>query len=263
VLVGICGQAGSGKSTVAQFLVKHHGFIELGLADPLKRFVQDVFDFTNEQVWGPSEFRNAEDKRYIQKEVCDSFTCPCCGKSYPYPITNLVKCAGCGDVAGNCYYDEQTLKTRQQFLTPRYTLQTLGTEWGRNCYPQVWVDYAIRIHKKLQEGNYSYDQKRGLFPISFLVGPSGARGVFKPKTNVVISDVRFLNEVRGIKNAGGQVWHISRPGADGKVGVSGHASEEEQKSIPHELFDAGISNCSSIANLLDFVDNLVLLAKGK
>lgn len=220
MLVGICGQAGSGKSTVAQFLVKNYSFVELGLADPLKRFVQDVFDMTDEQIWGPSENRNAPDPRYER--------------------TN-------GDLEiasdGRC------------LLTPRFALQTLGTEWGRNCYPQVWVDYAIRVHKKLQGGGYGYDQKRGLYTTSMLMGE-----MMYPKTNVVISDVRFLNEVIGIRNAGGQVWHISRPGADGKVGVRGHASEEEQKSIPHELFDAGISNCSSIANLLEFVDNLMLLA---
>ena len=30
------------------------------------------------------------------------------------------------------------------FLTPREAMQTLGTEWGRRVYKDVWIDYALR-----------------------------------------------------------------------------------------------------------------------
>lgn len=217
MLIGVCGQAGSGKSTVAQFLVKHYGFIEVSFADPMKRFVQDVFDMTDAQIWGPSENRNAEDMRY------------------PDPA-----------------------KPRHG-LTPRFALQTLGTEWGRNCYPQVWVDYAIRVHARLQEGGYAYDQQRGLYTVSTLmdrrVNPDA---MMWPKINVVISDVRFKNEVGGIREAGGDVFRIVRPGAEGKVGIAGHASESEQQTLTDEMFDGVILNNSTLDNLYEIINRVVI-----
>lgn len=63
-------------------------------------------------------------------------------------------------------------------LTARRALQTLGTEWGRSCHPDVWVRYAIR---------------RG-------------RG-----TNTIFDDVRFPNEALAILAAGGLVFYVDRP----------------------------------------------------
>lgn len=41
-IVGIHGRARSGKDTLAHFLVEHHGFLRIALADPLRRFVSDI-----------------------------------------------------------------------------------------------------------------------------------------------------------------------------------------------------------------------------
>lgn len=68
MLIGISGLAGSGKDTVADFLVNDHGFTKVALADPLKRIARDVYDFTEEQLWGPSENRNAPDPRYPRED---------------------------------------------------------------------------------------------------------------------------------------------------------------------------------------------------
>ena len=56
-LIGITGPAGAGKSTAAQFLVEDAGFVAIGLADVLKRFVGHVWPFDQDQIWGPSERR--------------------------------------------------------------------------------------------------------------------------------------------------------------------------------------------------------------
>jgi dephospho-CoA kinase len=58
MLVGILGLAGSGKDETANMFVKYHNFIRIAFADPVKRIVQDVFDFDDQQLWGPSKFRN-------------------------------------------------------------------------------------------------------------------------------------------------------------------------------------------------------------
>lgn len=79
--------------------------------------------------------------------------------------------------------------------TPRKAMQTLGTEWGRNCISEtLWVDTL----REAIENALSL----------------GAR--------VVVTDVRFNNEANMIRALGGSVVHITRPNL---VQVDLHASE--------------------------------------
>jgi hypothetical protein len=64
MLVGIIGHSGSGKDTVADYLVSKYKFVKISLADPLKRICKEVFDFSDTQLWGPSQERNKPDSRY-------------------------------------------------------------------------------------------------------------------------------------------------------------------------------------------------------
>jgi hypothetical protein len=216
--LGLCGVAGAGKDTVADFLVKNHGFVKVAFADPLKRICRDVFAFTDEQLWGSSEFRNQPDKRY-PRAFATPFSQEGVGSS------GLV-----------------------EYLTPRYALQQLGTEWGRNCYPNTWAEYALRIYRRLQVGDCYYDQKSGLRSIS-------SSAMAYPKTHVVIPDVRFRSEVDAILRDGGAIWKIERPGAGLQGAPSTHTSETEQLSIPTELFLRTVNNHNgSLADLETLVD---------
>lgn len=65
--------------------------------------------------------------------------------------------------------------------SPRHCMQTLGTQWGRQLISDtIWVDTLMMTAKQ--------------FPA------------------VVVSDVRFPNEVAAIKAAGGVVYRVVRPG---------------------------------------------------
>lgn len=80
--------------------------------------------------------------------------------------------------------------------TPRHAMQTLGTEWGRECVaPDLWVRLFLRSAFLLRE-----------------------RGI-----PVVCDDMRFANEAATIRQAGGLLVKLVRPGAAGRPG--GHASE--------------------------------------
>lgn len=228
MIIGIAGTAGSGKSTVADHLVAKHGFIAVNLADPIKRFCREVFDFSEEQLWGPSEKRNEPDKRY--------------GK----PVRILV--------------DQDEYGTRTEYLTPRHALQQLGTEWGRACYPNIWVDYAIRVAKQLLKKDYvlnaavnAYHAKTGL---RFSHTPYGSGSVKLPK-GVVIPDVRFRNEVDAIRAAGGKVWRVSRFGAGLQGAAAKHQSETELDTIPLELFTQQVSNNSTLEALYAVIDRVM------
>ena len=238
MIIGICGKAGSGKSTASDFLVKDHGFICVPFADPLKRIAKDVFSFTNEQLWGPSEERNKPDMRYQREHYGKVVTCECCGL--------------------DCEVDAD----KPCYLTPRHALQQLGSEWGRACYPNVWVEYALRVANSLLYGSgiarsvhYSYNAQEGLFATNVPAGP--------PPKGVVIPDVRFRNEVDAITAAGGEVWRIRRR-QEGLASSAGqHQSETEQNGIPWELFSTTLFNTGTIENLQSTVSTALGAARQK
>lgn len=102
-------------------------------------------------------------------------------------------------------------------VTPRYLMQTLGTEWGRNMiHPELWTRAcAQRIHDALARNQ-----------------------------NVVISDVRFENEAEMIRSLGGEIWFVYRPGVVLPDGA--HVSET---SIGRIQSDHVIDNDASIPAL--------------
>jgi hypothetical protein len=206
MILGILGPAASGKDTMADYLVAKYGFVKVGLADPLKRICREVYAFTDEQLWGPSEKRNAPDIRY------------------PIPTKG--------------------------HLTPRTALQTLGTEWGRHNYENTWVDYGLRIAQQILEG-HSYTAVNG-------IEMSRIKAALSPKVKgVVFSDLRFKNELKAFK-AKGSVIRLKRDGTGGDVagGVVGHASEQEQLSIPDQDFDYVLRNPEGISNFHTAIDKL-------
>lgn len=68
MIIGVMGQAGSGKDTFANHLVLKKRYSIIALADPMKRFLMQVYGFSVEQLWGPSHLRNIGDKRYPTKD---------------------------------------------------------------------------------------------------------------------------------------------------------------------------------------------------
>jgi len=215
MILGISGLAGAGKDTIAEYLAKNQGFVRVALADPLKRICRDVFAFSDEQLFGPSEKRNEPDERYHRVRL------------------------GIKDLS------------RFEYLTPRYALQRLGSEWGRDCYENVWVDYTLRVAKEILDGGFVYTPQKGLE--SEYGHPLHPQYPYK---GVVIPDVRFRNEMEAIRKAGGRLWRVIRPGA-GLQGEAGkHSSEQEQQSIQNLFFDAIIYNDRSIADLYETVERV-------
>ncbi len=48
MIIGICGLIGSGKDTIAEYLIKEHNYIKLSFADKLKDSVATMFDWDRE-----------------------------------------------------------------------------------------------------------------------------------------------------------------------------------------------------------------------
>jgi len=64
MLIAITGYSGCGKDTVADYLVKYHGFTKKTFAEPLKKAVQLLFDFSDHQVYGTQEDKMQVDPRW-------------------------------------------------------------------------------------------------------------------------------------------------------------------------------------------------------
>lgn len=216
-LIALSGRAGSGKNTVADML----GGKQFSFAEPLKRICKEVFDFTDAQLYGPSEERNRLDLRYPRECLrCDGQgatwdgTCPVCG--------------GAGET----------------FLTARYALQTLGTEWGRTCYQDVWAELGVRkaLERAVRCGRHPdpADTARVNFE-----DPCTCAGDL-----AVLTDCRFTNEAQAVRAAGGEVWRIVRPGASLAGAAALHPSEAEQESPEFlSLVNLTIDNSGTLEDL--------------
>lgn len=151
MIIGLCGLAGSGKTTVAKMLEDDLGFARLSFAGPLKAMTRAL---------GLSLREMAGD---LKERPCRQL----CGK------------------------------------TPRQFMQLLGTEFGRQMIGEdFWVQtFIAAVERELLDA--TADQR----PL-----------------HIVSDDVRFPNEAQAIRDLGGIVVRIDRPGA-GSASGAGHASE--------------------------------------
>ena len=244
VIIGISGKAGSGKDTVADFLVKNHSFVKVSLADPLKRICQDVFGFSYAQLWGPSEMRNAPDERYPRSTFLY-------GVSEPKSVKLIDGRLPPSDFDGV----EEAMKNMKpvtEYLTPRRALQQLGTEWGRACYPNIWIEYGLRVAKRLEDRVTLGDRlgdPMGYLPELGLVPLHEHPSLNDDISGTVFADIRFKNEVAEFKKAGAKLIRIVRGGAGLSGAAAQHVSEAEQDQIPDTEFDAVIHNEGTLEDL--------------
>jgi hypothetical protein len=90
--------------------------------------------------------------------------------------------------------------------TPRQAMQWLGTEWGRNLIGEGFWIAAWQAAVERMPPTFTY------------------HGGFAPIRLIVADDVRFANEAKAIRDRGGIVVRIERPGA-GSASGHAHASE--------------------------------------
>lgn len=234
-IIGISGHLGSGKDTAADYLVENYGCVKQPLAKPIKEFAKKVFHFTDEQLYGPSDYRNELDPRFVEYDKERDTDDAWMAAFYRLEKYGPYFCLALFETKSNKAFMDlkhwlQNLAEKHPQISPRIVLQSLGTEWGRTIDNDVWVKYAIRKANALIE--------------------AGHRGV-------VIPDIRFQNEVAAVKRNNGFLVRIKRPSTDlfsTKVGITGHASEAEQQNFTDNQFNLVINNDKSINDLLQAVD---------
>lgn len=269
-IIGVTGQAGAGKDEVAGRLVQKHGFVQLSLADPMKRFGLNVFGFDVIQLWGPSSARNHFDPGFNECSIrvsqvefepgcsiakvrrhCD----PGWGDAamrladYGEEFVNglLEEPAARVEALNMLYFWFASLGHHYNQLSPRIMLQSLGTAWGREVVSEdLWINHLVDTAERVLQGEV-YEREVGFLNAERTPPPVG----------IVCSDVRFANELNAVKDAGGRIIRVTRESADKKskkLGIAGHASEAEQKTFTDDMFDSILKNESTLKELYTAVD---------
>lgn len=103
--------------------------------------------------------------------------------------------------------------------TPRWAMQSLGTEWGRDLIsPNLWVNaMKQKVINQAVRGKY-----------------------------IVIDDIRFPNEVQMVQDLNGKMWRIARA----NVTAENHASENMVEYLP---VDVEINNIGTLEELRSLV----------
>lgn len=134
-----------------------------------------------------------------------------------------------------------------EYLTARLGSQTIG-DAGRSLYEDTWVDYTLNDIKKLHD-NYTWDYEdcRGSFRNVFNFG----------KKNIVVSDARYFNEIKKIKDMGGKTIRIKKTVVPLKGKAGSHSSEVNQVAILDSYFDYIIFNDGSLEDLYRKIDEII------
>lgn len=232
MIIVLAGAMGSGKDTIGDILAKNHGFRKIAFADPLKKMAKLAFPaFTDEDLYGSSSKRSTQYPQYPFSGIC-----PHCG----------VTCDDAKDdpteaywPEGYRYHCEPCDMNYTEFVSPRLALMTLGTEWGRRLYSNIWVDAAFEFIKMTP--------KTIFLPKGYDAG------------DWVITDCRFKNEVEGSRQNGGLVVRLTR---NMDVSTTSHASEAELKTIPMSHFDFMFDNANcDLAGLPEETERMLSFLK--
>lgn len=232
-LVVFRGDAGVGKDTLALAVRERLNGECVGFADALKQMAREIFDFTAVQLFGPSHERDRVDPEWTGKTVQRA-------RNHLLDVGSAwsarlgLQWAQAKPALEDWHHMLVNGADEHGALSPRYVLQTLGTEFGRAVDPKVWVRHALAVADKLMEGDHRYTRLEGL-----VVSP-GAR----PPGAVLVPDGRFNNEVLAVKRAGGYAVLVTRPDRASTVstGVVGHASERNDGALPDHYYDLVINN---------------------
>ena len=222
MIIGINGYSGTGKDTVGKL-------IQLAATDTIPEGydVYDIVDNYPDHQWWLEEKSGWEIKKWAGKlkTIASLLT----GIETEKFEDQEFKKTELGP-EWNCNPPGKIGWVHRQPMTVRDFLQKLGTEGLRTgLHENTWVNALMADY----EGLYDMDTDRTTWP------------------NWIITDTRFPNEAQAIKDAGGIVIRIDRPGY---TAVNAHPSET---ALDNWKFDHKIMNGSDLTSLLFTVGSIL------
>ena len=234
IMVCVSGFAGVGKDEFCKRLVEKHGAVHTGLIDAGKRHLADLYEFSEEQLFGPSRYRNQGDLRY--------------------PKSSFFECGLFQDEVGQWKSKKDgelvivEAMDPKYWLSPREALQAHG-EIMNSLYKDTWIEAGIRLHQTISKGGKKYSRMGGI-----------QNDYSIQKQNPFIScfsDFRHWHEIkaaRAIKEPGFKCVIVRIKSLRVPGPTFDHRSETEQTTIPDSEFDYVVKNDSSLEDLYSNVD---------
>lgn len=183
-VIGLGGRLRSGKDEVADYLVREHGFVKIGMSDALHEAMLAL-------------------NPLVPINAAASFTGGVYGEFVRY-----------SQLVGQIGYVEAKKNPEVRSL-----LQRLGTEVGRNMVGEnTWVNISAR---KIDD-------------------------YLRADQPVVLTGLRFPNELTMIRQFAGRAVWINRPGVEASASAASHASEN---GVSPNLFDSVIENDGTLEDL--------------
>jgi len=200
-LIGISGKIGSGKDTVGSILQDYsddnaEDYEIKKFADKLKDIACLLIGCTREQL---------EDRDFKEKEL---------GEEWSRTVWHLQSNRNRLDTYNSkeeaesdlSYYDENYnqevyIASEEIVMTPRLMLQLLGTECGRQIiHPNIWVNalFTDYVCDDCGQQECPTDEE------------DTGQMIHRSFPNWIITDVRFPNEAKAIKDRGGIVIRVNR-----------------------------------------------------
>lgn len=274
MIIAINGKIGSGKDTVGkiiQYITDGHDVIESfetwnkrdikhkweikKFADTLKDIVCLLIGCTREQL-EDHEFKDTElGEEWIRYAYAD-------GHYDFYQNGKTHKRMHSVFCDKEKYEEERRINWQTAYrnpLTPRLLLQLLGTECGRNIiHPNIWVnalfaDYNCN-HCKQNPCEIEHKNLLGMKP---------------NYPNWIITDMRFPNELKAVKDKGGISIRVNKPCEECGV-IEGHkmilhkikpSEHESETALDNADFDYVIENNGTIEKLIEKVKEILIKEK--
>lgn len=200
LVLGLAGQAGCGKDTVADYLVRRYGFRKFAFSDALYAEVAEAYGLEDQSLLRDRATKEVPTERLALKHLYDLPEVP---NAFAEVAVRAMDADHKARGIGLYLYPEGMP------LSPRQVLQWWGTEFRRAQDPDYWLKQTTAWLNK---------QRNTLYP-------EHAPQFF------VNTTVRFPNEQEWIHAHGGNVWHIRR---DSAAPVNSHVSEQPLEVLEGE-----------------------------
>lgn len=155
-------------------------------------------------------------------------------------------------------------------LTPRSLLQLLGTDCGRNIiHPNIWVNSLMSEYNDFtysREELISISEKNGNAVLNNDWSEITTEEIkiripaylLKNKSNWIITDMRFPNELNAVKQKNGITIRVNRDNGTRAINTNPHESET---ALDNATFDYTIENDGTLDELIDKVKKILIKEK--
>jgi hypothetical protein len=273
-IIGISGRAQSGKDSVGRFIrilddihypaistITNHHWETRKFADKLKDIVCILIGCTREDLEN-EEFKEKE----LGEEWCkykviyrtfDRLSHNPYGEWFTEFYSSLEDAEKC--TKGNLELDESSKSIELIKMTPRKLLQLLGTECGRQIiHPDIWVNALMSEYTSPLMLKF---RRNGIKPTP--------KAIQESYPNWIITDVRFPNEAKAIKDRGGIMIRVNRNNSmpnsfqlkNRDHSIVNATIHESETALDNYEFDYVINNTGTEEKLKEKVKEILIKEK--